>query len=97
MYVVYTTDFYFSEQTRGRFSCLFNLRQGDGSSVFLIKFIEFLKGDGRVLTENDIYREDTNEDGPVMISGMDDFEFIRVQFLREERCMICPGPKVRID
>lgn len=48
-------------------------------------FLKQTNSDSKVLTENDIYREDTEDDHPVMVNGMGDYEFIRVQFLREEK------------
>ena len=51
----------------------------DGDSYYL-KQLEFKE---KALTENDIYREETDADHPVAVN--DDMEFIRVQFLREEK------------
>ena len=51
----------------------------DGDSYYL-KQLEFKE---KALTENDIYREETDDDHPVSVN--DDMEFIRVQFLREEK------------
>lgn len=51
----------------------------DGDSYYL-KQLEFKE---KALTENDIYREETDDDHPVAVN--DDMEFIRVQFLREEK------------
>ena len=51
----------------------------DGDSYYL-KQLEFKE---KALTENDIYREGTDDDHPVSVN--DDMEFIRVQFLREEK------------
>lgn len=51
----------------------------DGDSYYL-KQLEFRE---KALTENDIYREETDDDHPVSVN--DDMEFIRVQFLREEK------------
>lgn len=51
----------------------------DGDSYYL-KQLEFKE---KALTENDIYREETDADHPVAVN--DEMEFIRVQFLREEK------------
>ena len=51
----------------------------DGDSYYL-KQLEFKE---KALTENDIYREETDDDHPVSVN--DDMEFIRMQFLREEK------------
>ncbi len=51
----------------------------DGDSYYL-KQLEFKE---KALTENDIYREETDADHPVAVN--DDMEFIRVQFIREEK------------
>ena len=51
----------------------------DGDSYYL-KQLEFKE---KALTENDIYREGTDDDHPVSVN--DDMEFICVQFLREEK------------
>ena len=47
---------------------------------YYLKQLEFKE---KALTENDIYREETDADHPVAVN--DDMEFIRVQFLREEK------------
>ena len=46
-------------------------------------YLKQLEVKEKALTENDIYREETDADHPVAVN--DDMEFIRVQFLREEK------------
>ena len=48
-------------------------------------FLKQLEVEEKVLTENDIYRADAWDDHPIMVDGLRGYEFIRVQFLREEK------------
>lgn len=61
----------------------------DSNLIYLFRideqnfFLKLLESDDKVLTENDIYREENSSDHPLLIN--EDLEFIRVQFLREEK------------
>ena len=48
-------------------------------------FLKQLEAEEKVLTENDIYRANAWDDHPIIVDGLRGYEFIRVQFLREEK------------